>query len=60
MKEYTLYKGDDLLAFGTIKEIAKAMRIKEKSVKFYGSKCYKRRLKSRKNSRNAKILIKID
>lgn len=43
MKEYALYKGEECLAIGTIKEIAEKLKIKEDTVKFYGMKSYKER-----------------
>ena len=57
MKEYALYKGDNLLAFGTIKEMAQQLDIKPASVRHYGNNSYKRRIK---NLDKARILIKIE
>ena len=57
MKEYALYKGDDLLAFGNIKEMAQKLGIKPASVRYYGTNNYKRRIK---NLDKARILIKIE
>lgn len=37
MKEYALYKGDEFIALGTIREIAKQLNIKENTVRRYGS-----------------------
>lgn len=36
MKEYAVYKGEDILAMGTIKEIAEELKIKEDSVTEWG------------------------
>lgn len=57
MKEYALYKGDNLLAFGTIKEIAQKLGIKPLSVRHYAFNSYKKRIK---NLDKARILIKIE
>ena len=57
IKEYALYKGDSLLAHGTIKEIAQQLNIKPASVRYYGTNNYKRRIK---NLDKARILIKIE
>lgn len=58
-KEYALYKGDDLLCIGTIKEIANNQNVKEDTIKFYGVKSYIKRIKKRSNKGyNSKILIK--
>lgn len=57
MKEYALYNGDELLAFGTIKEISKQLNIREDSIRRYGTKCYK---KNKKDLQNIRILIEIE
>ena len=36
-KQYTLYKGDEILAVGTKHEIAKKLNISIKTVHFYGT-----------------------
>lgn len=45
IKEYTLYKGNDLLAMGTIQQIAEQMKVKDRTIKFYTTPTYKRRCK---------------
>jgi hypothetical protein len=45
MKEYALYKGEEILCSGTIKEIAKHQGIKEATVRFYARPSYKKRIK---------------
>lgn len=58
-KEYALYKGDELLIIGTIKEIAKNQGVKERTILFYKMPTYlKRREKSKKG--NYKVLVKLD
>ncbi len=59
MKEYALYKGDEILQIGTISEIAEEQNVKEKTVKFYKTRAYEKRIQSRK-SKKAKILIEIE
>lgn len=59
MKEYALYKGDTCLAIGTIKEIAEQMKLKEKTIKFYGTPSHIKRM-SKSHIGNFKILIKLD
>lgn len=59
MKEYALYKGEECLAIGTIKEIAAKMKVSEKSIRFYGSPSYKKRGLGTK-SNNKRILIKLE
>lgn len=51
---YALYKGEELLAMGTAKEIATQMKVKVDTVLFYQQAVYKRR-----TSENARRLVKI-
>ena len=57
MKEYALYKGENCLGIGTIPELAKKFKVKEKTIKFYKTSIYKKRIKKSKNRRE---LILID
>lgn len=50
-KEYALYKGENCLAIGTIKEIAEVMKVKYKTIYFYTTPTYKKRVKLGKNRR---------
>ena len=59
MKEYALYKGDEILQIGTIQEIAKEQKVKEKTVKFYKTRAYEKRIQKRKNI-SSRILIEIE
>lgn len=60
MKEYALYKGDDFITLGTIKEISKETGIKEATLKWYTYPTYKKRLEQRKSTKNSNILIEIE
>lgn len=61
MKEYALYKGDELLAMGTIEEIAKQIGVKRETIVFYKTPAYKNRLKRRNTPYdNQRFLIPID
>ena len=51
MKEYALYKGEECLAIGTIKELAKRLKVKERTIYFYTTPTYKKRVKAGKNRR---------
>ena len=57
LKEYALYKGEEILAIGTIEEIAKKMNIKKETVKYYQTPVYKKRLINRKCSWNVRELV---
>lgn len=56
--EYALYKGEQMVAIGTIREIAEERGVKPESIRFYGSGVYERRSKSKINNRLK--LIRID
>ena len=56
MKHYALYKGEKLLAIGTILQIAIKMGVKLETIKFYKTPTYKKR---RKNGKNYRELIEI-
>lgn len=51
---YALYRGDEILAIGTIKELSKYLNVKENTIKFYLSPTYKKRAK------NGYIVIRIE
>lgn len=55
INEYALYKGNDLLSFGTIKEIADHLKIKQKTVHYYKTPTYKKRTSEEKARRLIKI-----
>ena len=60
MKEYALYKGEQILSIGSIKEIAIDQSIKTSTVRFYGCSAYLKRVAARKKSNKYKILISLD
>lgn len=60
MKEYAAYKGDQLVAVGTAKELAIKLGIKQKSIYWYTSPTYQRRLDKRENSKNARVIVCLD
>lgn len=59
MKEYALYKGEEILSIGTIYQISMDLGIKIKTVQYYGTNAYKRKLKKRK-VKNARELVELD
>lgn len=54
MKEYALYKKEEILAMGTLEEIAEELGIKRDSVAFYKTPTYIKR-----TTENARRLVKI-
>lgn len=59
MKEYALYKGEEILAIGTIPYIARIMGVQRETIKFYKTQAYQNRLEKR-NAKNPRILISLD
>lgn len=53
---YALYKGDVILTIGTIKELAKYLGVKEKTIHFYSTPTYRKRNKKGNNYIVIKIL----
>lgn len=43
IKEYALYKGDELLGIGTLEQLAQLRGIQKRSIMLYGRSCYKKR-----------------
>lgn len=51
MKEYALYKGEQMVSIGTVKEIAEERGVKPETIRFYSSGVYQRRSKREVNNR---------
>lgn len=58
--EYAVYKGDSLICLGTINECAEYRGVLPKTVKFYLTPTYQKRLTKRKKARNYITVIKIE
>lgn len=56
MKIYELYKGYELLAIGTVNEIAHEIGVKPATVRFYKSPVYQRRAKGE----NVRFLMEVN
>ena len=57
-KEYALYKSEEILAMGTIFEIALEMGVTVETIKYYGCNSYKKKLAKRKKQ-TARVLVEI-
>lgn len=51
VKEYALYKGEELLAMGTKREIAERLGVSVNTVSYYGTPVYARRTSDSKGRR---------
>jgi len=56
MKIYALYKGEDLLATGTLLQIAHKTGVKLRTIQFYLTPTYKKR---RANGKNFRELVEL-
>lgn len=54
LAEYAVYKKENLLCMGTLKECAAQLGIEPKSVMFYGTPIYQNRVKS------GRVLVKLE
>ena len=50
-KEYALYKGEELIAMGTKKEIAAQLGVSASTIGYYGTPVYARRTSENKGRR---------
>ena len=55
MKEYAVYKGEEILGIGTVDELAKKLNVKRKTIFFWGTPSGHKR-----NKGKAKIAIRIE
>ena len=55
MKEYAVYKGEEILGIGTADELAKKLNVKRKTIFFWGTPSGHKR-----NKGKAKIAIRIE
>ncbi len=56
MKEYAIYKGDDIIAIGSTKQCAKELSVKPETIHFYGTPTYKKRT----TDKNGRRLVELD
>ena len=57
---YALYKGEEILADGTIDEIAEKMSLSYKVIGHYKTPTYAHRIARRKNANNCRVLVCLD
>lgn len=61
IKEYALYKGEEILAIGTIAYIARVTGVKRETIAYYKTQAYQNRLKRRNAfNGNVRALVAID
>lgn len=58
--EYAVYKGDELLAIGTLEECAKQLNVTKEYIYWLTMPTAKRRIAKRKNPEKCKVAIRLD
>lgn len=58
-KEYALYRGNELLCIGTVRQIAKERNVQPATIKYYLTKAYMRKWKN-KDSDKRLVLVPLD
>lgn len=58
--EVMIMKGTEVLAEGTIDECAEKLGVGRKTIKFYLTPAYQRRLAKRKNLDNSRMAVRLD
>ncbi len=56
-REVAVYKGEELLCMGTIKECAEQLGVKENTIRFYTYPAYKKRLNNRNNQDSREVVF---
>lgn len=59
-KEYAVYKGEELLVMGTINQCASFLKVQPRTIKFYTTPAYHRRVEKRKNPKNYMAVVALD
>lgn len=57
VKEYALYKGEDILSIGTVREIAEEQGVLIDTIKYYKTQAYQNKIAKRKRTKNTRILV---
>lgn len=60
LKEYAIYKGESLICIGTVQECAQHLGVLPKTILFYKTPAYRKRVSSRKKARNYLTVTPLD
>lgn len=58
--EIAIFQGDNMLATGTVRELAKQLNVKPGTIKFYLTPAYQRRLAKRKTLDRSRTAVRLD
>lgn len=59
-REYALYKGDDLLAIGTLEELAETLGVTPNTIYYYSMSAYQRKGNVKKPTGKRIVAIKLE
>jgi len=59
-REVAVYKGDELLAEGKIRDVAKQLGVNTGTIRFYLTPAYERRLSKRKTLDKSRTAVRLD
>lgn len=59
-EEYALYKGEEFIEIGTLQELAELRGVQLKTIKFYLTPMYQKKIAERKNARDYITLSKME
>ncbi|PFI51877.1 hypothetical protein COI73_01295 [Bacillus cereus] len=60
LKEYAIYKGESLICIGTVQECAQYLGVLPKTILFYKTPAYRKRVGNRKKARNYLTVTPLD
>ncbi len=58
--DYAVYQGDDILVVGSIEECAEYLGVDTRTVRYYTTPAYHRKIAKRKRSKNVRTAIRLD
>lgn len=58
--EVAVYQGDDMLATGTLTEVAAKLKVNPETIYFYLTPAYERRLAKRKTLDRSRTVVRLD
>lgn len=59
-REVAVYRGDDMIATGTVREVAAQLKVKPNTIRFYLTPAYERRLAKRKTLDRSITAVRLD
>lgn len=60
VQQVAIYKGDQLLAEGSVPHCARVLKVKQRTIHFYLTPAYQRRLAKRKSIEKSRFAVRVD